>query len=59
MESIQYILGGLLYLLSPAYRKKKRQQWEDQSSMVKIFDIGMWLTIGFIVVLTVIAVTVL
>lgn len=59
MESIQYIFGGIFYLLSPAYRKKKRQQWETQSSMVKIYEIGMWLTIPFIIALSVIAIAVL
>ena len=59
MESMQYILGGLYYLLSPTFRDKKHRQWENQGSMVKIYEIGMWVTIPFIVVLIIIAITVL
>jgi hypothetical protein len=51
MESVQYIVGGIYYLLSPTFREKKRQQWKSQGSMVKIHEIGMWLTTGLVVVL--------
>jgi hypothetical protein len=59
MESIQYIVGSFLYLLSPAFREKKRRQWENQGLMVKIYEIGMWLTMPLIIVLSIVAITVL
>ncbi|MGD8939569.1 MAG: hypothetical protein PVJ72_09325, partial [Gammaproteobacteria bacterium] len=54
-EVIHFVLGGLFYLLSPAFRQKKRQQWKSRGSMVKVYEVGMWLTIPFIVVLIVVA----
>lgn len=47
LEFLEYLLGGLLYLISPSFREKKQRQWSNQSQMYKIYEVGMWLTIPF------------
>ncbi|KPJ88009.1 MAG: hypothetical protein AMJ53_17375 [Gammaproteobacteria bacterium SG8_11] len=59
MEWLANIVSGIYYLLSPTYRQKKHHQWKNEGTMVKIFDIGMWLTTLLIIVFVIIALAVL
>ncbi|WP_334223755.1 hypothetical protein [Thiosocius teredinicola] len=40
-DVVAYLLGGLMYLVSPRYRRKKQKAWASQSVMLKIYEIGM------------------
>ncbi len=44
-DVVAYLLGGLMYLVSPRYRRIKQKAWASQSVMFKIYEIGMWITI--------------
>jgi hypothetical protein len=59
MDLLGFIFGGLYYLLSPAFREKKQQQWETQGSNAKIHDIGMWITTLLVIVLLIVAIATL
>lgn len=52
LEYLEYLFGGLLYLFSATFREKKAAQWEKSGSGQKIADVGMWLTIPAISLLT-------
>jgi len=54
IEFIEYLFGGLLYLVSPRFRAKKNHKWSNQSNMYKIYEIGMWVTIPIICALLII-----
>lgn len=45
IDWIGYLFGGIFYLTSAAFRRKKEREWEKQSVMLRIYEIGMWVTI--------------
>jgi len=53
-----YLFDSIHYLLSPSYRKKKKKEWASKSSMFKIHEVGMWITVLSILLLLIIALAV-
>ena len=56
LEYLEYLFGGLIYLVSSRFREKKNKKWAKESQMYKIYEIGMWVSIPVISCLVVIAV---
>ncbi len=56
LEYIEYIFGGLIYLISAKFREKKNKIWASESSMYKIYEIGMWIFIPVISLFLIVAV---
>ena len=54
-EYLQLLFGGLVYLLSPTFREKKKTKWASQSGMYKIFEMGMWVSIPVVTLLVIVA----
>ena len=57
LEYLVYFIGGILYLVSPGFRERKQNKWSTQSSMFKIYEIGMWVLIPIITLLLIVALT--
>jgi hypothetical protein len=55
LEFLVYLFGGIIYLVSPSFRRKTQLKWEKQSSMFKIYEIGMWVLTPFISFLLIVA----
>ena len=58
VEYFEYLYGGLVYWLSPAFREKKQREWANKSNMYKIYEVGMWVSIPLITLLLVVVVVV-
>ena len=43
-DFIFYIFGGVLYSVSPKFRKKKKVEWQSKSELYKTYEIGMWVS---------------
>ena len=56
LEYLEYLFGGLIYLVSSKFREKKNIKWAKESHMYKIYEIGMWVSIPVISFLVIIAV---
>ena len=56
LEYIEYMFGGLIYLISAKFREKKNKIWASESSMYKIYEIGMWIFIPVISLFLIVAV---
>ena len=56
LEYIEYMFGGLIYLISAKFREKKSKKWANESSMYKIYEIGMWISIPVISLFLIVAV---
>ncbi len=56
LEYLEYLIGGLLYLVSPKFRNIKQNKWSSKSSMFKIYEMGMWVLIPTITILLTVAV---
>ena len=56
LEYIEYMFGGLIYLTSAKFREKKSKKWANESSMYKIYEIGMWISIPVISLFLIVAV---
>lgn len=56
IEYLEYLFGGFIYWLSPAFRAKKQKEWAEKNDMHKIYEVGMWITIPFITLLLIVAV---
>jgi len=56
LEYLEYLFGGLIYLVSSKFREKKMKKWAKESQMYKIYEIGMWVSIPVISFLLIIAV---
>ena len=54
-EYLQFLFGGLVYLLSPTFREKKKRKWSSQSAMYKIFEIGLWVSIPVVTLFVIVA----
>ena len=59
LEVVEYLIGGFMYLFSSRYREYKNKRWSNQSSMYKIYEVGMWIAIPIICGLVVLVVTVI
>ena len=46
-----YIIGAFLYVFSSKFRDRKQKEWEKESSMYKIHEIGMWVSMPLILLL--------
>ena len=58
LEYLEYFIGGILYFLSPTFRERKQNKWSTQSSMFKIYEIGMCALMPIITLLLIVAVLV-
>jgi hypothetical protein len=56
LEYLEYLFGGLVYLVSPTFREKKNKKWAKESHMYKIYEIGMWISVPIISIFLIIAV---
>ena len=56
LEYLEYLFGGLIYLVSSKFREKKNKRWAKEGQMYKIYEIGMWVSIPVITYLVIIAV---
>ena len=56
LDYLEYLFGGLIYLVSSKFREKKKIKWAKESHMYKIYEIGMWVSIPVITSLVIIAV---
>lgn len=58
IDYLSYLFGGLIYLSSSQFRRKKKIEWENKGTMFKIYEVGMWTFIPFISLLLVFTVLV-
>ncbi len=56
LEYLEYLFGGILYIVSPAFRKKKQKKWSALGTMFKIYEIGMWALIPIISLLLIVTI---
>ena len=56
LEYLEYLFGGLIYLVSSKFRAKKNEKWAKESQMYKTYEIGMWVSIPIISFFLIVAV---
>lgn len=49
-DGLYFLFGGIVYLISERFREMKRREWEAQSELYKIYEVGMWVAVPTIMV---------
>lgn len=44
-DFIYYLFGAFLYSMSQKFRERKRREWDKQSDIYRVYEVGMWIII--------------